>query len=44
VPKKELGAIEIKATEPSQIKRGEIKRIVRVPKPKIGINNNLKNL
>jgi hypothetical protein len=38
VPKKELGAIEIRATEPSQIKRGEVKRIVRVPKPKIGIN------
>ena len=42
VPKKELGAIEIKATEPSQIKRGEVKRIVRVPKPKIGINDNLR--
>ena len=39
VPKKELGAIEIKAIEPSQIKRGEIKRVVRVPKPKIGISS-----
>lgn len=37
VPKKELGAIEIKATEPTKIKRGEIKRVVRVPKPKIGL-------
>jgi hypothetical protein len=37
VPTKELGAIEIKAVEPSKIKRGEIKRVVRVPKPRIEI-------
>jgi mRNA (guanine-N7-)-methyltransferase len=40
VSKKELGAIEIKAIDPSKIKRGEIKRVVRVPKPKIEINKN----
>ncbi len=38
VPKKELGAIEIKAIDPSKIKRGEIKRVVRVPKAKIVLN------
>lgn len=39
VPKKELGAIEIKAIDPSKIKRGEIKRVVRVPKAKIVLKN-----
>lgn len=35
VPLKELGAIEIFAKEPGKVKRGEIKRAVRVPKKKI---------
>jgi mRNA (guanine-N7-)-methyltransferase len=38
VPQKELGAIEITATEPTKVKRGEIKRAIRVPKTKIRIN------
>jgi hypothetical protein len=39
IPNKELGAIEIVATEPSAIKRGETKRAIRVPKSKITIKN-----
>ena len=37
VPRKELGAIELTTTEPEKIRRGEIKRVVRVPKQKIDI-------
>jgi hypothetical protein len=37
IPQKELGAIEVFAENPENIKRGEIRKRVRVPKPKINI-------